>query len=225
MLLALSLALSAAAAPLPGGPARCDLSTVAQRVTADSTLLALFERGQPYAQFLADVKNRREGWHRINDSARVDSALIARARAVGGSWKILVVAVDGCGDSMNSVPYVARLADSVPGLEVRIVAPSDGGQAVQESHRTLDGRAATPTFVLLDERGVDSGCIVELPREVRHWAHDLRTRGKADSLYPGKNEFYERNRGVGITTELVELLEGARAGTPVCDKGAATLPQ
>ena len=28
----------------------------------------------------------------------------------GTGWRILVVAIDACGDSMNSVPYVARIA-------------------------------------------------------------------------------------------------------------------
>jgi hypothetical protein len=194
------------------------ISTAPAMTRTDSTLLALFDSGLPYSQFLANAQQRREGWLKNTEIAHVDATLVLRARAVGGNWKLLVVAIDSCGDSMNSVPFISRLVDSLPGFEMRIVPP-DKGRAVQEAHRTLDGRAATPTFVLIDASGNEAGCIVELPHELRHWAHALRTAGTTDSLYPGKTAFYERDKGKGITTELVELLEAAKAGKPICDRG------
>ena len=131
----------------------------------------------------------------------------------------MIVAVDACNDSMNSVPFVARLLDSVPSVEIRIVTPEKGA-SVQQSHKTLDGRAATPTFVLLDANGKDSGCIVELPRELRHATHALRTAGKIDEAQAGKREYYEQNKGRAITAEVVEMLEAAASGKPLCEKGA-----
>lgn len=190
-----------------------------QRET-DSTLKALFDAGQPFPEFLAAAKARREGWLRMADSARVDDAMLARARAVGGRWKFLVIAIDACGDSMNSVPYLAKLSELVPGLELRIVLPTNG-RAAQDSHRSMDGRRATPTIVLLDESDTDRGCIVELPREIRHWAHGVRATVSSDSLHAGIRAFYARNRGEGIVTEAVELLEAARAGRTVCERGEA----
>jgi len=191
-----------------------------QRVPADSALLALYGAGQLFPDFLAAAKQRREGWLRMADSARVDNALIARARAVGGQWKLLVIAIDACGDSMNSVPYLAKLAEQVPGLELRIVLPAQG-RSVQEAHRSMDGRVATPTIVLLDEQGSDRGCIVELPTEIRHWAHGVRGAVSSDSLHSGIRAFYARNRGQAIATEAVEMLEAARAGRTACERGEA----
>jgi len=187
---------------------------------ADSTLKSLFDAGQPFPEFLAAAKARREGWLRMADSARVDDALLARARAVGGRWRFLVIAIDACGDSMNSVPYLAKLAELVPGLELRIVLPVNG-RAVQQTHRSMDGRTATPTIVLLDETDSDRGCIVELPREIRHWAHGVRTTVSSDSLHAGIRAFYARNRGQAIAAEAVELLEMAKAGRAVCERGEA----
>ena len=194
------------------------ISTASSMTPTDSTMLALFDSGLPYAQFLAAAQQRREGWLRNTETAQVDATLVSRARAIGGTWKLLIVAIDACGDSMNSVPFVSKLFEGIPGLELRIVLP-EKGKPVQEAHRTLDGRAATPTFVLLDANGNEAGCIVELPRELRNWAHALRTAGTTDSLYPGKTAFYERDKGKGITTEVVEMLEAAKAGKPLCDKG------
>ena len=189
-------------------------------VTPDSTLLQLQVSGQTFPDFLAAAKARREGWIQMRDSARVDGALLARAQAVGGIWHLLVIAVDRCGDSMNSVPYLAKLAEQVPGVDLRIVLP-EPGRSVQESHRSLDGRNATPTIVLLDAAGKDVGCIVELPREIRDWAHAVRASVSSDSLHAGIRTFYAKDRGKGITTEAVEMLEAAKAGSPLCHMGAA----
>jgi hypothetical protein len=118
---------------------------------------------------------------------------------------------------MNSVPYAARLVDSVPGLSLRIVSPQDGA-TVARSHRTLDGRPATPTFVLLDSAGRDVGCLVELPKPLRDWTNASRGVVSDDSLHAYRTTFYAQDHGVSVTTELVEVLEAARAGAPRCDR-------
>ena len=211
---AVLVALSVTPARAAAAAARSPACVVAQ----DSTLLALFSSGQRFPDFLAAAKARREGWLKMADSARVDDALVARAKAVGGTWQLLVVAIDACGDSMNNVPYLAKLSELVPGLDLRIVLPVNG-RPVQDTHRSLDGRTATPTFVLLDSKGNDMGCIVELPREIRDWAHGVRGTVSSDSLHAGIRAFYAANRGVAITTEAVEMLEAAKAGSPRCARG------
>jgi Thioredoxin len=184
---------------------------------ADSLLRTLYEKGQTFPEFVEKAVARREGWVRLQREAVVSPSLLERARAVGGTWQLLVVAIDRCGDSMNSVPYAARLADSVPGLSLRIVLPTEG-RAVQETHRSLDGRTATPTLILLDSAGNDAGCLVELPAPLRQWNHKHRTVVSDDSLHTYRNTFYTKDRGNSVATELVEMLEAARAGTPRCDR-------
>lgn len=188
-----------------------------QALHADSTLQSTFNRGITFQQFVDAAVARREGWLRLQRDAVVAPALIARARAVGGNWQLLVIARDGCGDSMNSVPYAARLADSVPSLSLRIVSMSEGAAAA-ESHRTQDGRTATPTFILLNARGEDMGCLVELPAPLRQWTYTARKTVSSDSLHTYRDAFYTRDRGASLATELVEILEAAQAGTPRCDR-------
>jgi hypothetical protein len=183
----------------------------------DSTLQATFNRGITFAQFVDAAVARREGWLRLQREASVPSELIARARAAGGVWQLLVIARDGCGDSMNSVPYAARLADSLPNISLRIVSLKEG-EAAASSHRTQDGRMATPTFILLDAQGTDAGCLVELPAPLRQWTDAARRTVTSDSLHSYREAFYARDRGVSLVTELVTMLESARAGTPHCDR-------
>ena len=186
-------------------------------VSADSTLQSTFNRGITFQQFVDAAVARRDGWLRLQREAVVSPALITRARAVGGSWQLLVIARDACGDSMNSVPYAARLADSVPGLNLRIVSMAEG-EAAANTHRTQDGRTATPTFILLDAKGTDVGCLVELPAPLRQWTDTARKTLSDDSLHSYRAAFYARDRGASLATELVEVLESARNGTPRCDR-------
>ena len=185
--------------------------------TADSSLQAMFDRGTTFAAFVETATARRDGWLRLQREAVVEASLLQRARAVGGTWQLLVIARDGCGDSMHSVPYAARLADSVSGLSLRIVSPTDG-QAAANTHRTADGRMATPTFILLDAGGNDVGCVVELPEPLRAWTNRSRGAVSNDSLHTYRSTFYTTDRGGSISRELVEVLEAARAGTPRCDR-------
>jgi len=187
---------------------------------ADSSLQSMFDRGTSFAMFVESATARREGWRRLQREAVVDSSLLRRARAVGGTWQLLVIARDGCGDSMNSVPYAARLADSVAGLSLRIVSPTEG-EAAANTHRTADGRMATPTFILLNASGADVGCVVELPAPLRQWTNASRGAVSDDSLHRYRSTFYTKDHGESISRELVEGLEAARAGRPRCDRQLA----
>jgi len=197
---------------------RCQpAAPAAMRTTVDSTLLALHASGQTFPDFVAAAKARRDGWVRLADSAQVDVALVQRAKAAGTGWRILVVAIDACGDSMNSVPYVARLAAQA-GIDLRIVLPA-AGRSVQETHRSLDGRTATPTFVLFDGSGAERGCIVEQPKALREWASAERAKVSLDSVHVGIRAFYAKDQGASIAREAVEMLETAAKGGTHCDRG------
>jgi hypothetical protein len=189
----------------------------------DSAWSAIYAQAQPFPEFLEASRNRLPEWYRVVDAVTIADSSLARARAVGGQWRLLVVAADTCGDSLRQVPYVARLAELVPGLSLRIATPSIGA-AVQEAHRSLDGRRATPTYLLLDDRGDARGCIVELPRPLRESLHARRTEGTRESnraLAESALAWYTADRGASIVHEVVELLERARDGKPMCDRGTA----
>lgn len=222
MLVPLVLTLLAAATPLPA----CDLqaaavtgrpaSAVTSAAPRDSTLAALYASGQDYRTFLAEAKQRREMWVRHSEQAVVAPDVLATARGLMGKWRILVVAVDGCSDSANTIPYIAKLVELVPSLEMRIVAPGPG-TAVMEAHRTPDGRAATPTLVVLDTDGNDIGCLVERPSALQQLAVNARAAGTIDAFARDKQKWYDADAGASVVREMVAVLQAAATGTPRCD--------
>ena len=170
---------------------------------------ALYEKGRGYSEFLGAAKARKELWDRNEARAAVADDVLARARAVGGKLRLLIVAIDGCSDSASIIPHIARLAH-LSGIELRIVAPDAGGRAIMEAHRTPDGRAATPTIVLLDAAYRNVGVFVERPSTLHTWYEDRKKTGIAQSkLTEQKLDWYERDAGHTTLLELVAIMEKA----------------
>lgn len=200
MLLSLVIAVSCSAgAPVP--------------VPGDS-LVRLFESGKRWTEFVDGARARRDAWHDNYRDAAVDSGLVVRARAVG-PWRVLVVAEDWCFDSVNTLPYVVRLFETVPELDLRIVASSQG-RWVMNRHRTPDGRAATPTFVILGRDGEERGCFIERPAGLRAWVAENKPKLSEADFQDGKARWYRDERGRETTAELVALLEAAALGEGRC---------
>lgn len=141
--------------------------------------------------------------------------LLARARAVGGAWRLVVAAEDWCGDSVNTIPYVARLVELVEGLEMRIVG-GRMGREVADTHRTPDGRASTPTVVLLDAAWEEAGCFIERPTSLQEWFLENPDGLDRADLYREKYAWYDQDAGRTTVEEIVAMLEAAASGAPVC---------
>lgn len=166
----------------------------------------LWAAGETYEAFREGITARRSLWQRNTEQARVPATLLERARAVPGSWRLLVVAFDRCSDSVNTIPYIAALADSLPGLELRIIPP-ESGRAIMAAHRTPDGRSATPTVLLLDDDWRPAGAWVERPSELQAWYIANPDNLSHDARYFEKMEWYGEDAGESTITEIVELLE------------------
>ncbi len=178
-------------------------------------LEALYGRGRTYQAFQDAAVDRRAAWRDHYATAAVPDALRRRVEAVPRRWRLLVVAEDWCGDSANTIPYVARLVDLSPNLELRIVGAEAGGD-VMRAHRTPDGRAATPTVLLLDERFEEAGCWVERPAPLQEWFLAHEDRLEQDELYRRKYEWYAEDAGATTLEEFVRMIESAAAGRPIC---------
>lgn len=185
---------------------------------SDDELRRLYERGRTFHEFRTEAIRRKELWDRNWErSLTIDPELVRRARAVGGSWRLLAVAADGCSDSVSTIPYMARLAAVVNGLQMRIV-DWQAGQAIMESHPTPDGRAATPTVVLLDEDWNEAGCFVERPPELRDWILENPEGLDREALYEAKMEWYDEDAGRQTVETVVRMLEAAARGERVCGR-------
>lgn len=177
------------------------------------TLKAKWDAGVSFGEFLAAADDRRDQWvSNYASGAAVDATLVARAAALTGNWRLLVVAIDSCSDSVNTVPWIARLVDQLPAVEMRVIDP-EIGRSIMEAHRTPDGRAATPTVLLLDEQWQVRGCFIERPRSLRAHLDSLPDARR----FTGKMSWYEQDAGRETVREVVAMIESAAAGDVRCD--------
>jgi len=213
-MLSLAVAALIACSP-PTGPGVRPIHLAAP--VASDSLRELYRSGRTWEAFYAAVNARRVLWVDNYESPGLPDSLLTRARAVGGTWRFLVVAIDSCSDSANTIPFLAKLVDAVPGLELRIVDPT-AGRWVTEAHRTADGRAATPTVILLDEAYGERGCFIERPVALRQMLAEAR--GGDQDRFESKMTWYREDAGRSTVSDLIGLLESAAAGESRCDQGA-----
>ena len=203
-MLLISLLTIAVTCPVPEPP-----------VPAPLDFQAHYEAGLTFEAFLAGVESRREDWQTNYDAARIPSDAAATAARIPGSWRLLVVTADWCGDSVNSIPYLARLVETSDNIEMRIV---DREQATEllEAYPTPDGRPATPTIFVLNPDYTEVGCWIERPSPLRDWALERRGTMPQNEFHRRLLSWYAWDRGETSVREIVDLVAAAAAGRPHC---------
>ena len=165
--------------------------------------VAMYSRGVTWDQFLASTRVERETWLK-NAGREVPPGLVDRFKRAGDGLRLLVITADWCPDSLHSVPYIARLAAGA-GVEMRLV-DFKTGKAIMDAHRTPDGRASTPTVILL--RGdQEVAAWAERPASLQWWYLGMADAISEEELLERKMSWYDWNRGSDALTEIVVLAE------------------
>jgi hypothetical protein len=164
----------------------------------------LWEQALTFEDFVASCKAEHCGlWQGVYQLARVPEW--ARDAVPGGTGrKLLVIAEDWCGDASNTVPIVAKFAESVPGLELRIIL-RDANPEVMDQYLT-NGARSIPIVIALDESFQEIGHWGPRPAELQSWVMANRGIMPKTELYPQVRKWYARDRG---ETTLREVLEAA----------------
>jgi hypothetical protein len=171
----------------------------------------LFERGLTWDQFLGGAKAQRDAWLKTAATAANSPSpeLIARFRRVAAQLRMVIVAEDWCPDSVNVVPYIAALATAAA-VPLRIIGRT-AGQPLMDTHRTPDGRSATPTVVLL--RGDDDiGAWVERPAVIQQWFLSMTTDPENARRFAERQSWYDADRGRTVLGEVIAIAERTAAG-------------
>jgi hypothetical protein len=168
--------------------------------------MELYKRGQTLDQFLESVTTQRERWLKTAAGADLPQELVVRLRRVRAGLRFLIVAEDWCPDSVNTVPYVVKLATTA-GIEARIV-DRRVGQPLMWRHRTPDARTATPIVVLV-RHGSDIGAWVERPLPLQRLFFNMRANPDDGRLLAERQSWYDADRGRTALSELVSLVERA----------------
>lgn len=178
--------------------------------TPETTLGQRFASALTYDQFVVGDTARRDEWTRNYETAAAAVAAVGpRVQALAGRWRLLVVAESWCGDAVNSVPYLARLAAQHPAIALRLVRKADAKDLL-DAH-ALDGRPATPLVLVLDETFVERGAWIERPAALRTLIKAKEGRTCEDALAAEVSKWRRLDGGKSVLAEVVDVMERARA--------------
>lgn len=162
---------------------------------------ALFQNGDTWQSYLdrgvrggALQRRRYEELH--PEEVRVQEGLPA--------LRALILLEDGCGDCAFSVPYLVRLLEEQPTVEVRIFFREEHPE-LQEKMLTK-GKRAVPKLALMDQQGAVVGTWGPRPAEIQ--AHVERNVGRRprSEWYPEVLRFYREEGLQALIREVGALL-------------------
>jgi thioredoxin family protein len=167
----------------------------------------IYTQGTTFADFLEKARAHRDEWRANYNDATVSPALVTRMRALPAKRHLLVVAEDWCSDSLNTVPYIARLVDGgTERLDMRLVN-REIGKTVMEAHRTPDGRTATPTIAILGEDWHLIATWTERPTSIQTWFLEKQKTTMQKPLHDELLAWYAQDAGKTTVLEIADLLE------------------
>lgn len=172
---------------------------------------ARYASAPTFPAYLDSVVKNSTWWQDTYRLAKVGEEDIMRANALPIAWKLLALSEDWCGDAINILPYVARLAEAAPTkLELRVLG-RDANPDIMNAHLTGTSRAI-PIVSALDRTFAEHGWWGPRPRELQE-----QTLGEWWTLPKDERRlrirtWYARDRGRQVLNEILQLLE--RSNTP-----------
>jgi hypothetical protein len=168
----------------------------------------LWDQALAYPDFIGSCKAQHCGlWEGVYKLARVPE-WARKAVPAGVTRRFLVIAEDWCGDASNTVPVLAKLVDSVPGLELKVIL-RDANPDVMDRYLT-NGARSIPIVIALDESFRELGHWGPRPTELQAWVMANRATMPKTELYPQVRKWYARDHGETTLREVLEV-----AGLPV----------
>ena len=165
-----------------------------------------------FEEMLASAQKNADLWAAVWRRARVPEELLRRVAALGGAWHLLVLSEDWCGDAVNTVPVLAKLAELSPNLDIRVLA-RDHNLDLMDAHLTGTSRAI-PVVIVLDEQFVERGWGGSRPAELQRWVMGQGQALDKEARYREVRSWYARDAGRTTLEEVVATLERAAATSP-----------
>lgn len=165
-----------------------------------------WEKAVSFEQWLDDVEANRELWQGIYERTRIEPDVVER---VDAPYRLLVLAEDWCGDAVNAVPWIARLAEESDRLELRMLR-RDENPALMATHTTR-GSSSIPVVMVLDSTYSEVGWWGPRPEELQAWVLEEGLALPKAERYKRVRAWYARDRGRTTVAEILALIDDRAA--------------
>ncbi len=158
----------------------------------------------PFPDYLETVRKNKQLWKGIYERARLPDDCAGRAK-LSGPMRLLALSEDWCGDAANILPFAARLAEEVDGLDLRVLS-RDENLDIMDAHLTGGRSRSIPIILLLDEDYAERAWWGPRPRELQEWVMKEGMRMEPGPRYREVRRRYARDKGKKILDELLSLI-------------------
>lgn len=163
-----------------------------------------FHAAPDFRGYLEEVTENRDLWHGVYERVRLPDELVAAARAVPGRWHLLALSEDWCGDAVNTLPVIARLAEEA-GWDLRVLS-RDENPDLMDAHLTNGRSRSIPVVMVFDADYEEVAWWGPRPAEIQSWVMDEGLQLASPERYKVVRRWYAKDRGRSTVEELLELL-------------------
>lgn len=168
-----------------------------------------YEAAPDFQAYLETVEENAELWRGVYDRVRLPADVIERARAFGDAWRLAALSEDWCGDAVNTLPVVARLAEAA-GWDLRVFSRDDNPD-LMDAHLTGGTARSIPVVIVYDEAFEEFGWWGPRPREIQAWVKAEGLKLPSAERYKEVRRWYVRDRGRTTAEELLHVFDLADA--------------
>jgi hypothetical protein len=109
-----------------------------------------FEQGLTLQQYVDKMSFNRERFVEALEEATIEPADTGVLKRLAGTRRVLVISEDWCGTCLAHVPYVAKLIESQPNIEMRLF-PRDANLDLMDQYLKNGRYRSIPVFAFFDE--------------------------------------------------------------------------
>ncbi|MFA7228673.1 MAG: thioredoxin family protein [Melioribacteraceae bacterium] len=118
----------------------------------------------------------------------------------------MVISEMWCGDSAQNLPYIYKIAELNPLVQLRIIL-RDSNSDIMDYYLTQSGARSIPKLVAFDEEGEELFQWGARPREAQELVLKLKSEGmEKEKFLEQLHLWYGRNRGKALENEMLLLL-------------------
>ena len=176
--------------------------------TADA-MMERFRSGATFAALLDRTRDDNGMWEALYKRGRLSETSAARVKLLRRRWHLLILNEDWCGDSVNVIPYLARLKEASPAIDMRIVS-RDSNPELMNSHLTGSSRSI-PVVMVLDDAFRERGWWGPRPLPLQTWVIAQGLALDKAERYRQVRMWYARDRGETLIAEILSIMEKAEA--------------
>lgn len=161
-----------------------------------------------FPAYLKSVQKNKELWHAVYERVKLDPRLVEKAREIPGTRHLLALSEDWCGDAVNLLPVVSRLAEEVPGWDLRVLS-RDENLDLMDDHLTDGKSRSIPVVLILDENFVERGWWGPRPKPLQEWFVEEGLKMPSKERYKTIRRFYAKDKGQTLLWEILDLMQPA----------------